>query len=116
MPFVCPYCPCRPGATQSQPLLLPLFHTVAADAMEGIVHGLFSMARPQENNFEVRGLRTHPERVHRPSGLASAAAPDPQPPLITSFTLVASCLRLKGLGRKWISASVSSRLRKESSV
>src|SRR5258708_37594216 len=35
---------------------------------------------------------------------------------ITSFTLPASCFRLKGLGRKWMSLSVSSRFLQASSA
>src|SRR5580765_2108938 len=68
----------------------------------------------------------HPSRL--PSGLGEnrAARPLPGParatrahtisPLSTSFTLLASCFRLKGLGRKWISLSLSRRLRNASSV
>ena len=37
-------------------------------------------------------------------------------PSMTSFTFVASCLREKGLGRKWMLLSLSRRWRKESSV
>jgi len=37
-------------------------------------------------------------------------------PLITSLTLLASCFRLKGLGRKWILLSLSRPCRKASSV
>ncbi len=47
----------------------------------------------------------------RPGARRYATSPE-----ITSFTLVASCLRLKGFGRKWISLSESSLWRNESSV
>jgi hypothetical protein len=48
--------------------------------------------------------------------LSTGRSPYALPSRMTSFTLPASCFRLKGLGRKWMSAFSSSLRRKESSA
>ena len=84
-------------------------------------------------SFEARGLSmetsfSRPEKPTFAEGLtlslskgeaatrSTGRSPHALPSRITSFTFPASCLRLKGLGRKWMSAFSSSLRRKESSA